>query len=104
MNNKPLYHKSTQSFYFDNGDGSLEVLDYRGNNRASGAPNTIVWVKNDAQGWEYIKALKIKRGVSKFNYLYRCPKVGTYASNTNRPISRRGNIPKAKALVISVRA
>jgi hypothetical protein len=104
MNNKTLYHKSKQALYWDNGDGSLYVTDYKGNNRAAGAPNTIAWVKNDAQGWEYIKQLKIVRGVTKFNYLYRCPKVGTYASNTNRPISRRGHIPKDKALVISVRA
>ena len=104
MNNKPLYHKSSQAFYFDNGDGSLEVLDYKGNNRKDGAPNTYAWVKNDAQGWEYIKYLKNLHQVKSFSYLYRCPRNGTYASNTNRPYSNRGHIPKAKALVISVRA
>ena len=102
MNNKPLYHKSSQAFYFENGDGSLEVLDYKGNNRKDGAPNTIAWVKNDAQGWEFIKALKIKRGVTKFNYLYRCP-------NDNQPYSkgawsRRGCVTKSRGKVISVRA
>lgn len=96
-----IYHKSKQAIYFDVGDGSLYVTDYKGNNRASGAPNTIAWTKNDAQGWEYIKALKIKRGVTKFNYLYRCP-------NDNQPYSkgswsRRGSVKKSRGLVVSVR-
>ena len=100
MNNKPLYHKSSQAFYFDNGDGSLEVLDWKGNNRASGAPNTIAWVKNDAQGWEYIKQLKIKRGVTKFNYLYRCPNDGQPYGGS---YSNRGNVRKSRGKVVSVR-
>lgn len=98
MNNKPLYHKSSQAFYFDNGDGSLEVLDYKGNNRASGAPNTLAWTKNDKDGWDFIAKLKVKMGVTKFNYLYRCPRSGIYGG-----FSRTGNVGKKRGKVISVR-
>jgi hypothetical protein len=103
MNNQ-IYHKTSKRVYIDNGDGSLTQMDYRGNVHTH--PNTIAFVKNDAQGMEYIKSLKIKMNRTSFKYLFRCPKSGTYNKDANGKritILNVGNVTKDRAMVISVR-
>lgn len=103
MNNQ-IYHKTSKRYYIDNGDGSLTQMDYRGNVHTY--PNTIAFVKNNAEGWEYIDKLKIKLNKSSFTYLYRCPKSGTYNKNANGKLItyvRKGNVTKDRGMVISVR-
>jgi len=100
MNNQSIYHKSAVAIYLDNGDGSLTQTDYRGNIKSH--PKTIAFVKNDEQGKEHIKSMKIKMNRTSFEYLYRCP-------NDNKPYSsnkwsRRGNVNRTRGMVISVRS
>jgi hypothetical protein len=99
MNNKSIYHQTKEATYFDNGDGSLEVV-YRGSRKAE---KTIVKLKNDEQGRKFLKEKIIPLYRGQYYLLYRCPNDGQPYSNRKVIFSRRGNVSKSRGLVIDVR-
>ena len=110
--NLPVYHKTRTATYLDNGDGSLTTV-YHGKQTVE---KTILRVKNDRQGEEFLKMWKLsnRRSVSPVTtyQLYRCPVGGKKYDEVTNPhvrisstcrrffLSRRGSISKKNALVI----
>jgi hypothetical protein len=101
--NQPIYHETSAAIYFDNGDGSLSVKQ----KRKVKLTQTLAVFKNDDRGQlayrRFRKAL-VNNGHRVYT-MYRCPNDGrSYDQTTNhtRMSSRRGNIPKKFAMVLSV--
>ena len=101
--NNAIYHETAAAIYFDNGDGSLRVKQ----KTKSKITNTLAWFKNDDQGHlAYNRFRKSLRNNGHRVYkMYRCPNDSrSYDQITNytHTSSRRGNIPKKFAKVLSV--
>ena len=102
-----IYHETSAAIYFDNGDGSLRVVQ----KKKSNITRTLAWFKTDVQGqFAYVRFRKALAVDGKRVYtMYRCPSGQTYDvatgctnSRTSYNRSRRGNIPKKFAKVLAV--
>lgn len=97
-----IYHETSAAIYFDNGDGSLRVVQ----KKKSNITRTLAWFKTDVQGRvAYVRFRKALAVDGKRVYtMYRCPSGQTYdvVTGYTRTSSRRGNIPKKFAKVLAV--